>query len=110
MGRARLGSPASSRLPPGWGALGLDRALHRLALRCALLLAAPPVGSEGMPADPSDRPLWDASCWSCGIAAAAAEVQRSAAPGAVRLVDFWAGGPPVAAVRSVIAGWVSHGV
>jgi hypothetical protein len=82
-----------------------NRALHRVARFAALRLAL----GAGMPAVPSESPFCAANCWTCGIAEAAAEVQRSAAPGADRLLDCCAGGPPVGAERSVIGCWVSHG-
>ena len=43
--------------------------------------------NAGIAAVPSPSPTDDASERTCGIAAAAAEVHRSAAPGADRLLD-----------------------
>ena len=65
--------------------------------------------SCGIAAVPRPSPEVAASLRTCGMASAAAEVQRSDAPGADSPVDICWGGPPVGVERSVIAGWVSQG-
>ena len=67
------------------------------------------VAVAGIAAVPSPRPVDAASERTCGIAAAAAEVHRRAAPGAEGLLDYCWGGPPVGVHRSVIGACVSHG-
>ena len=65
--------------------------------------------SCGIAAVTRPSPEVAASLRTCGMASAAAEVQRSDAPGADSPVDICWGGPPVGVERSVIAGWVSQG-
>jgi len=83
------------------------RRTHRAGRELLLSLLAV-VPSFGIAAVPRPSPDVAASLRTSGIAAAAAEVQRSEAPGEDRLLDSCWGGPPVGVDRSVIGCCVSH--